>query len=141
MRFPTPFSRPEDPKVTALRRLPAFADAPRHEVEQAAATLDITEVEAGTELMHQGDRGLDLHLVIAGKALVTRDGRTVAVVGPGEFIGEAALLGDGHRNATVTAQTPLTVATTTRPYLAGMVSALPAFGRQLRETSVARLAA
>jgi CRP-like cAMP-binding protein len=48
-------------------------------------------------------------VIADGKAQVTIGGRSVGVVGPGECVGEMALLDRGPRTATVTAQTSMSV--------------------------------
>ncbi|MGH9039960.1 MAG: Crp/Fnr family transcriptional regulator [Acidimicrobiia bacterium] len=59
-------------------------------------------------LFHEGDPGDTLHLIDKGRVGVRittplGDVATLSVVGPGECVGEMALLGSGHRGATVVA--------------------------------------
>jgi CRP-like cAMP-binding protein len=53
--------------------------------------------------------GREVFVVVSGIADVSIDRRTVARVGPGEPIGEMALLESVPRSATVTALTPMRV--------------------------------
>jgi CRP-like cAMP-binding protein len=46
-------------------------------------------------------------IVIDGRARVTHRGRVIAEIGPGELIGEMALLNGSRRSATVVALTPM----------------------------------
>ena len=48
-------------------------------------------------------------MIADGKARVTIGGRKVGEVGPGECVGEMALLDSGPRTATVTAESPMNV--------------------------------
>lgn len=59
-------------------------------------------------LFHEGDPGDTLHLIDKGRVAVRittplGDVATLGVLGPGEVVGEMALLGSGHRGATVVA--------------------------------------
>jgi CRP-like cAMP-binding protein len=66
-------------------------------------------VAAGTVLIRQGQFGREASIVTSGVADVSIDGWTVARVGPGEPLGELALLEGTRRCATVTALTPMSV--------------------------------
>jgi NADH dehydrogenase len=61
--------------------------------------------EPGQEVFVQGDLGDRVYIIMRGRAAVSREegGRTIrlAELGPGEYFGEMAVLGDTTRNATV----------------------------------------
>jgi len=68
-------------------------------------------LKEGQTLVEQGDAGSDLYLILDGVLAVEADGNEVAEVGPGNIVGEMALLQDeGKRTATVRARTPARVA-------------------------------
>ncbi len=93
----------------ALRRVPLFAGMTDRAVELISETLSEAEWPAGTVLVRQGDPG-DSFLVLAeGSARVERDGRPVAVLDRGAFLGEIALIDATPRTATVTAKTDVRV--------------------------------
>jgi CRP-like cAMP-binding protein len=48
-----------------------------------------------------------LDVLAEGTATVTSEGQAVAMLGPGDFFGEIAILGDGRRSATVTSTSPV----------------------------------
>ncbi len=48
-------------------------------------------------------------MILSGTATVTKQGRVISTLGPGDYFGELAALDIGHRNATLTALTTLTV--------------------------------
>jgi CRP-like cAMP-binding protein len=57
-----------------------------------ASRFKFLEIAGGTMLLAAGDRPDGLYIVLAGKFLVVRSSRHVATIGPGELIGETALL-------------------------------------------------
>ncbi|MGH7727581.1 MAG: cyclic nucleotide-binding domain-containing protein [Vulcanimicrobiaceae bacterium] len=60
---------------------------------------------AGTDVVKQGAAGTEAFVIVAGRVEIIDEaaGRTLATLGPGALFGEAALLGDVARNATVRA--------------------------------------
>jgi CRP-like cAMP-binding protein len=61
------------------------------------------EVAAETVLVRQGSAPPELISLVEGAARVERDGRIVAVLGPGDFVGELSLKTGGAAHATVVA--------------------------------------
>ena len=61
-------------------------------------------VEEGFVLTKEGTHGRECFVIAEGKARVTIGGKKVGEVGPGECVGEMALLDGGQRTATVTAE-------------------------------------
>jgi CRP-like cAMP-binding protein len=51
--------------------------------------------------------GVGFFVIAEGTAAVSVSGSTVAIIGPGEYFGELAMLTGRTRGATVTAETPL----------------------------------
>ena len=70
----------------------------------------INTLSEGQMLVHQGDSGKDLYLLLDGVLAVDVDGQVVANVGPGAVLGERALIEGGLRTATLTAATRCRVA-------------------------------
>lgn len=60
--------------------------------EQIASRFRFLEVDSGATLLQAGQRPDGLYIVLAGKFTVKRAGAHLATVGPGELIGETALL-------------------------------------------------
>jgi CRP-like cAMP-binding protein len=70
----------------------------------------VRDVEAGTDLFHQGYFAQAVHLVLSGEMAVVVDGREVALLGPGSVFGEMAMLGERVRTGTITAVSQTTIA-------------------------------
>ena len=96
-------------QVALLRALPAFALLPALQLERLALQLRRVELAAGEAAARQGEPGRTWFLVETGRLGVRVDGRPVRDLGPGEGFGEIALLRQGVRTATVTADEPSVV--------------------------------
>jgi len=91
------------PGLELLRGVPLLALLPEQTLERLARGLVPVTIEAGEVVIREGDRGDRFYVVESGEIEVTKDGRHVASLGPGDFVGEIALLRDVPRTATVTA--------------------------------------
>jgi CRP/FNR family transcriptional regulator, cyclic AMP receptor protein len=95
-----------DEKLELLKRTPLLAGLGRRDIEEVGRLADEVDLKAGHVLMRQGDPGREFFVVIDGEVSVERDGRHVANVGPGGFVGDIALVTERPRTATVTATVP-----------------------------------
>jgi CRP-like cAMP-binding protein len=100
-----------DERVALIREMPLFANLSRRDLVRVARIVEERELEAGAELMREGEQGDSFYVVVEGEVDVLRRGRRVARLGPGSFVGEIALLSRAPRAATVTAATTLCVLT------------------------------
>ena len=90
-----------------LRRVPLFGELDDDELERVAAVASEFEVPAGHVLIEHGQPGSGMFCITDGSVTVELPGGAVEL-GPGEFVGELALLADGiTRIARVRATTPV----------------------------------
>lgn len=87
-----------DPTATDL-----FAGTGRKELAAIEALCTPLHVKAGQTITRQGTYAHECVVIIEGTINVERDGTTLAVAGPGEMIGELALLDSHHTKRTATA--------------------------------------
>jgi CRP/FNR family cyclic AMP-dependent transcriptional regulator len=99
--------------ASRLKSIPLFEEVGDEELAQIAPFATEVEVEAGRELVREGDFSYEFMAIEEGEAEVTRGGEHVADLGPGDFFGEMGLLERTLRNATVTAKTPVRLVTLT----------------------------
>jgi MFS family permease len=124
-----------------LRGLPMFAPLPVATIENLAVSAEERDVEAGTEIIRQGDVGTHLYVVDEGTLDVVADGRPLAQRVAGECVGEIALLHDMPRMATVRAVTAARLLVLDRrTFLAG-VSAHARSSHAAEQLAVERLRA
>ena len=100
---------PRDPKLERLHSIPLFAGLGGRELGRLGQLADRVDLPAGHVLMREGQNGSEMFIFAAGGALVERDGREIARCGPGDVVGEIALLSEGPRTATVTLTEPSTL--------------------------------
>ncbi len=131
------FSR--DTKIEALKRSPLFESLTRKQLELIARLTDDLEVETGRTLTREGDRGREFFAILEGEAEVTRDGKRIATLGPGDFFGEIALLENVPRTATVTATTPLRFFVVSRHAFEQLIGDFPDVERKMLSTLARRL--
>jgi CRP/FNR family transcriptional regulator, cyclic AMP receptor protein len=93
--------------ATQLKRIPLFADASDEELSKVAAFAQSKEVDEGTVVVAEGGFSRELLAIEEGTAEVSRDGEKIADLGPGDIFGEAGMLDDEMRSATVTATSRL----------------------------------
>ena len=95
-----------DQKTRMLSGVPLFSRLRGSALEQVASLTDEVDVKAGTELTHEGRSGGEFFVIIDGTVEVRRGGELVRTLGPGDFLGEIALIDGGPRSATATTTTP-----------------------------------
>ncbi len=93
--------------IALLRSVSVFDPLPLPALEQLAAGLESLDVAAGTPVFEQGDAGDGCYVIESGTAEVVGDGSRIATLGPGDLVGEIALLREVPRTATVRALTDL----------------------------------
>ncbi len=93
--------------VEQLQRVPLFADLDRKELDSLASTFKERTFKAGETVASEGSGGVGFFIIDEGQAKVTRDGEEQATLGPGQYFGEIALIDEGARTATLTAETDM----------------------------------
>jgi CRP-like cAMP-binding protein len=108
-------AHPYDAGATVQREVPCpdevelFRKCSQKELQKIASIADEASLEKGTVLCQQDKIAQQCFVIVDGKAKVEIDGKEIAVVGPGQAVGEMALLNRKPRVATVRATTPMTV--------------------------------
>ena len=86
-----------------LRRVPVFEALTKRQLERVDSLLTPISFRDGDVLCHEGRLGREAFVILSGEVEVSRGADHIATLGAGALVGEQALLGEGRRNATVTA--------------------------------------
>ena len=115
----------------ALAKTDVFKNLPPGVISQIISVMDFKKIDAGQDVVTQGDPASSFIVIMKGAATVLKDGETVRKFGALDYLGEAALVaGDGDeegggdgggdggaapvRGATVTSDTELQMLSLTR---------------------------
>lgn len=97
---------------SALRDCGLFGNADERTLDALAAALRVRRFRKGETVFHQGDPGDALFIMASGSVKVVlpsdegAEPAIVAVLGPGEFFGELAILDGAPHSATIVAVEP-----------------------------------
>jgi CRP/FNR family transcriptional regulator, cyclic AMP receptor protein len=90
-----------------LKQVPLFSDLEDRELQEIASAMRQRTFSAGQEIAVEGESGVGFFVIEDGEAKVSVHGDEVRRLGPGDYFGEVALITQGPRTATVTADTDL----------------------------------
>jgi CRP-like cAMP-binding protein len=124
---------------TYLGEVPMFQACSEEELSAIAYLATPKAVEAGTEIVREGETGNDFFVLMMGTATVTRHGHEVGRLEPGNFFGELALFDPAPRNATISADVPVTMAVMERNRFQAALESVPALRDALLKGMARRL--
>lgn len=119
--------------------IPLFAGLSKDDQKVVAQYADEVDVPAGTKLAQEGRFAYEFFAIQDGTAEVTREGVSIAEMGPGDFFGEIGLLGGERRVATVTATSPMRLVVLTGAQLRAIESRMAPVGQRIRAAMKERL--
>jgi len=94
-------------KVELLKKVPLFAECTKSELRELAGIADEVDLREGTVLTREGKVGHEFFVLIDGAVRISSDGKKLADLGAGDWLGEIALLTNAPRTATATATSPV----------------------------------
>ncbi len=95
-----------DPKVDRLGHVPLFSGLSKRDLEFLASRIDEVQLKAGQTVIAEGQPTESFFILTSGNVQVSRRGKPLAKLGPGEFFGEIGMLDRGPASATVVADGP-----------------------------------
>jgi CRP-like cAMP-binding protein len=124
--------------VDRLRRLPLFEELDHHDLSTIAHHVGEADLEEGRVLFEQGSIPYEMFVVEEGTAEVTADNEVVGRIGPGDVVGEIALLRFQRRMGTVRVTSPMRAVTLSADDLQVIEEEMPEIAEQLRSIMSAR---
>lgn len=121
-----------------LDLVPEAETIPARELVAIDSLTTPVEIPEGRIIMREGTPGSEALFILEGEVLVERDGEAVAVLGAGSIVGEAALITNQPRNATVTAASDVVAVAMTRREFATILDSCPMAARRILQTAVGR---
>jgi CRP/FNR family cyclic AMP-dependent transcriptional regulator len=128
-----------DRKLSHLSEVQMFSSLNKRELGLVSRVADVVDIPEGTEIMAEGSVGHEFYLILEGEAVVRRDGRKIAALGPGRYFGELALLDRAPRSATIVAGTPIQALVIGQREFLGVLDEVPAVAHKLLVSMASRL--
>jgi porphyrinogen peroxidase len=122
-----------------LRKVPLFSRLRRDEVERLVEQATEIEVPDGQILTRQGEAGQEFFVVMSGHVIVARDDQKMARLGPGDFLGEIALLDGRPRTASATADGATRLLVLDHAQFDALLDEYPSITRQVVQALVERV--
>ena len=92
--------------VELLEKVSLFSGLNQRQLRRLSRDFKQREFKPGMKPLKEGLMGgIGFYVITDGEAMVSRGGRELARLGPGDHFGELALISDRARTATVTAET------------------------------------
>jgi CRP/FNR family transcriptional regulator, cyclic AMP receptor protein len=126
-------------RVAQLSKVPLFANCSKRELARLLSLGRTETVDAGHTLFVEGAPSSNLYVVLTGSAVVKKNGRRIARVGPGDVVGEISVILGGPRTATVQAETPIEWLVLDQASLRAAIDEVPGLGWHLLQSVAARL--
>ena len=92
-----------DPTVVALGRVPLFSGLSLTDLETLATVTSTRPLDVGTVLTTEGEVGEEFFVIERGVVTISAHDQQLRTLGPGDFLGEIAILFGGTRTATAVA--------------------------------------
>jgi CRP/FNR family cyclic AMP-dependent transcriptional regulator len=129
----------KDSKLEHLAQVRLFSALNKKEIGLIGKVSDEVQVPSGKVLVTEGSTGHEFYLILEGQAAVRHGDRRVAMLGPGQYFGELALLDRAPRNATVVADTDMRLLVIGQREFASVLDAVPAVSHKLLQAMAHRL--
>jgi CRP/FNR family transcriptional regulator, cyclic AMP receptor protein len=123
-----------------LVAVPLFVGLSKKQLRRISSLMTRIDRPAGQVLTTEGQPGFEFFIVLEGEVEVRQGDRVIARRGPGEYVGEIALLDRRPRTATAVATTPVSVEVLSRREFMSLLAEAPELSEQILATMAQRLA-
>jgi len=123
-----------------LAKAPIFRGLSKRQLRTVCGLAARIDVQPGKVLAKEGEPGSEFFIILDGKVDVRHGDHVLATRGPGEFVGEMALIDCQPRTADLVATTPAVIEVMSRREFQTLLTEVPAVWNHLRATTAARRA-
>jgi serine/threonine protein phosphatase PrpC len=93
-------------KVEVLKQMPLFRHLNYKEILRVLALTEVKDYKPGDEIITEDEPGSELFIILSGKVRLHKENALVGHVGQGAHLGEMALIDNGPRSVSATAEEP-----------------------------------
>jgi hypothetical protein len=90
-------------KIEVLKQMPLFRHLTYKEIIRVLNLTEVSDYGPGDEILHEGDAGDELYIILKGKVRLHKDGAFITTLMPGAHLGEMALIDRTPRSVSATA--------------------------------------
>ena len=131
----------DEPKPEQLQQLHRLEDLSDKDLKKVIDKGRHVRLPANWSLIWEKTPADKAYLIVDGEVSVRKGKEEIARLGPGDVIGEMAIVGHKLRSASVVSLTPVEVIHFTKEALEELLDEVPAFKDALRQTTDDRLGA
>jgi CRP-like cAMP-binding protein len=122
-----------------MKNIPIFSELSKKELRTVSRLMTEIDVKEGRALTREGEVGREFMIILEGNAVVRRGGRKIASLGPGDFLGELAVLSGAPRTADVIASSDMVLETLNRREFMSLLDESAAIAKKVLIGAVKRL--
>lgn len=127
------------PEATKLKQIPRFAGLSDEEVELLASNGTAVHIPAHWGLIWEKTPADKAYIILEGEVSVRKGRDEIARLGPGDTVGESAIVAHRLRSASVVSVTDLEVLHYTSEAVQHLIDTVPSFRAALEQTTAERL--
>jgi len=128
-----------DPIVVALSRVPLFAGLSADDLATLATVTSRRSLDVGMVLTTEGEVGDEFYVIERGVVTITARDQLLRTLGPGDFLGEIAIVFGGTRTATAVATEPGSLLVLPKPDFLELLAANTSIEGKILSTASERL--
>jgi CRP-like cAMP-binding protein len=128
-----------DPKLELIKKVPLFVNCDKRSIEEIGRLAEEVDVPAGKVLMREGDSADAFYMIVNGSVRIERTGSVARELGPGQWLGEIALVDHGPRTATATTTSPARLLVLGHREFDQMLDKHPGFRAQVMDSLAKRV--
>ena len=120
----------EPEAVALLKSLTTLSDA---DVNKFAEVGRLVHIPEGWSMIAENTPADNAYFILDGEVTIKDSGTEVATVGPGQFVGEGAIVNRTYRSAQVITKSPLTALAITADEGRRLANDIPALGELIKK--------